>query len=108
MWQIKNKHTHEVFRVFDTRDEFDLQPTQLVTAGCIFCSVGSTTHYAEEAPDTPEMLAAKAKAARRAAILTALSDIDTRSIRPLLEGDTDRVAALAQQAQALRDELKTL
>lgn len=108
MWIIKHKVTGEVFRVFAARGEFDLQPAQLVTAECIFRGAGSTTHYAEEVSDPPEMLAAKAKAARRAEILAALSDIDTKSIRPLREGDADRVAALAQQAQALRNELKTL
>lgn len=45
---------------------------------------------------------------RRAEILNDLAKIDSRSIRPLREGDADRVAALEVEAQALRVELVSL
>lgn len=108
MWIIKHKVTGEVFRVFAARGEFDLQPAQLVTAECIFRGAGSTTHYAEEVSDPPEMLAAKAKADRRAEIFEALEEIDRKSIRSLRDGDTEVLSQYAERARDLRLELRSL
>lgn len=46
--------------------------------------------------------------ARRSAILAELIDIDTKSIRPLRSGETDRLKALEAQAVKLRLELAEL
>jgi len=48
------------------------------------------------------------KIQRKAEILAELSSLDAKSIRPIREGDTKRLADLDKQAQALRDELKSL
>lgn len=45
---------------------------------------------------------------RKDEILAELDTIDAKSIRPIREGDTKRLADLDEQAQALRDELKSL
>lgn len=68
------------------------------------------THYFDgvsvtiKSPKTPEEIAA----ARKAEILGLLAQIDAKSIRPLREGDTDRVTALEAQAVPLRAELAAL
>lgn len=48
----------------------------------------------------------KTAAEFNAPILAALAEIDAKSIRPLREGETERVAELAQQAAALRAQLR--
>lgn len=48
------------------------------------------------------------KAQRKAEILAELDSLDAKSIRPIREGDTARLADLDKQAQALRDEFKSL
>lgn len=53
---------------------------------------------------TSEMIAAR----RRAEIFAALDEIDRKTIRPLREGETDRVQQLADEARILREELATL
>lgn len=108
MWKIKDKYTHEVFRVFDTKDEFDLQPAQLVTAGCIFRSVGSATHYAVEEPDSPEIIAARARNQRRGEIIARLEQIDLKSIRALRENNATVIAEYESEASSLRTELRNL
>ena len=45
---------------------------------------------------------------RKAEILAALNTVDAKSIRPIREGDTMRLADLDKQAQVLREELKLL
>lgn len=45
---------------------------------------------------------------RRGVILAALADIDMKSIRPLREGDSAKVAQLEAQAETLRQELRGL
>ena len=65
MWQVKNRHTGEVFQAFDSKAEFDLQPEQLVTAGCIFRGVGLHTHEVVEAPESGARAAARESAAAK-------------------------------------------
>ncbi len=45
-------------------------------------------------------------AEHNAPILAALAAIDTKTIRPLREGDTDRIAMLDAEAAALRAQLR--
>lgn len=56
----------------------------------------------------PPLPPAVEKERRRAEIITALADIDLKSIRPLRAGETEKLAELDEQAQALRAELATL
>lgn len=58
----------------------------------------------EAVPD--EEVQAKAKAERVRSIKAQLMAIDQKSIRPAREGDTQRLAELEAQAQALRAELE--
>jgi len=51
---------------------------------------------------TPKALPVPSMAEHNAPILAALEALDAKSIRPLREGDAVRVAALEQQAAALR------
>ena len=75
-----------------------------------FDAVSSVWYLAElpppPEPDTPPELTPEE--IRRADILAELAAIDQRSIRPLREGDADRVAELEAQAEALRVELRAL
>ena len=57
---------------------------------------------------TAKDIAAKKIATRKAQIGAELADIDSKSIRPLHAGETDRLAALEKQASALRSELAKL
>ena len=50
----------------------------------------------------------QANARRRVQIAAELEEIDKKSVRPLREGDTERVAALEAQADALRVELRSI
>jgi len=64
-------------------------------------------------PEKPKELTAKEIAAqkiatRKAQIGAELADIDSKSIRPLRAGETDRLVALEKQASALRSELAKL
>lgn len=59
-------------------------------------------------PAPPVPTAAEIAASRKAEILGQLAQIDAKSIRPLREGDSARVAALEEQAVTLRAELATL
>lgn len=49
-----------------------------------------------------------ANEARRIEIYKELAELDTKAIRPLREGETERVAQLAAQSKALRSELAGL
>jgi len=57
---------------------------------------------------TAKEIAAQKIATRKAQIGAELADIDSKSIRPLRAGETDRLAALEKQASALRSELAKL
>ena len=59
----------------------------------------------EVAPDPAKLLEAEI-VAHNEPILEALALIDAKSIRPLREGDTERVATLEAQAAALRLQLR--
>ena len=54
---------------------------------------------------TKEELKAFEREKKRANLLTQLEDIDRKTIRPLREGDADRLQALAEKAQKLRAQL---
>lgn len=66
----------------------------------LYC-MNSARNGVELAPSAPVTLEA-----HNAPILTALARIDAKSIRPLREGDSARVADLEAQAAALRAKLR--
>jgi hypothetical protein len=55
-----------------------------------------------------EAAVAEQKAARRAEIMVSLDALDFKAIRPLLEGDSVKVADIVAQKAALRQELAAL
>lgn len=62
----------------------------------------------ELTPSEVEELVKNSKAHRKSQILFALTDLDQKRIRPLAEGDVDRLATLNATVKKLREELSTL
>lgn len=75
----------------------------LIPEGCIEITEAEVDILANPPPTAEQV-----KAARTAEIKAALAEIDVKSIRPLRDGDTARLAELEAQAEALRKELSSL
>ena len=75
----------------------------LLPAGCV-----AITEAEADAIANPPPTAEQVKATRTAEIKAALVEIDFKSIRPLREGDAERVASFKAQAESLRKELESL
>lgn len=73
-----------------------------------FDAVSQVWALVELPAQVPEPEPPSAAELRRAEIVAAMAVIDTKSIRPLREGDAVRVAALEAEAEALRAELRAL
>lgn len=85
----------------EIHDDMDGTATHLLPVGCV-----SITN--EEAAELMSPSQADINAQRKSEILVELTAIDSKSIRPIREGDAVRVEELDGQAQALRDEFRTL
>ena len=75
----------------------------LLPAGCVEITEAEFLDLANPPPTAEQV-----KATRTAQIKAVLIELDSKSIRPLREGDADRVADLKAQAEALRKELGSL
>lgn len=108
MWNVQRLSDGEVTHTFESKADFDLQQNQLVTKDCVYRGVGLKNHIAVEVPDSPELIAYRTKTAKRAELLSALSDIDLRSIRALREGNVAVLSQLDNEAAVLREQLRGL
>lgn len=75
----------------------------LLPEGCVEITEAEFLDLANPPPTAEQV-----KATRTAEIKAALAELDFKSIRPLREGDGERIASFKAQAESLRKELESL
>lgn len=75
----------------------------LLPGGCVEIKEAEADAIANPPPTAEQV-----KATRAAQIKAALVELDFKSIRPLREGDAERIASFKAQAESLRKELESL